>query len=94
MKKIFSNNEIDAIEINNSKKDIVKVSIVKKATIKNRKTDETYFNSNFMVIMNRKGDTRVLDLKQGIDITSIFKKDFKLVYKDEEVLYSITMLDK
>ena len=94
MKKIFSNNEIDAIEINNSKKDIVKVSIVKKVTIKNRKTDETYFNSNFMVIMNRKGDTRVLDLKQGIDITSIFKKDFKLVYKDEEVLYSITMLDK
>lgn len=94
MKKIFSNNEIDAIEINNSKKDIVKVSIVKKATIKNRKTDETYFNSNFMVIMNRKGDTRVLDLKQDIDITSIFKKDFKLVYKDEEVLYSTTMLDK
>lgn len=94
MKKVFSNKEVDILEINNNKKDIIRVSIVKKATIKNKKTGKTYFNSNFMLIMNRKGDTRVLDLKQGVDITSIFKKDFKLVYKDEEVLYSNTILDK
>lgn len=94
MKKVFSNKEVDMLEINNSKKDIIRVSIVKKATIKNEKTDETYFNSNFMLIMNRKGDVRVLDLKQGVDITSIFKKEFKLVYKDEEILYSNNILDK
>ena len=94
MKKVFSNKEIDVLEINNTKKDIIRVSIVKKATIKNKKTGETYFNSNFMLIMNRKGDTRVLDLKQGVDITNIFKKDFKLIYKDEELLYSITTSNK
>lgn len=94
MKKVFSNKDVDVLEINNTKKDIIRVSIVKKATIKNKKTGETYFNSNFMLIMNRKGDTRVLDLKQGVDITSIFKKDFKLIYKDEELLYSITTSNK
>lgn len=94
MKKVFSNKDVDVLEINNTKKDIIRVSIVKKATIKSKKTGETYFNSNFMLIMNRKGDTRVLDLKQGVDITSIFKKDFKLIYKDEELLYSITTSNK
>ena len=94
MKKVFKNNKIEVLEINNNKKDILRVSIVKNAKIMDKRTEETYFNSNFMLITNRKGDTRVLDLEQNIDITSIFKKDFKLVYKDEEVLYSIIMLDK
>lgn len=96
MKKIFSNKEIDVLEINNNKKDIVKVSIVKKAAIKNKTTGETYFNGNFMIIKNRKGNTRVIDLEQEIDITSILKK-FELVYKDntkEEVLFSSDILDK
>lgn len=96
MKKIFSNKEIEVMEFNNSRKDIVRVSIVKKAVIKNKKSGKTYFNSNFMIIKNRKGDIRVIDLEQEIDITSIFK-DFELVYKDntkEEVLFSNDILDK
>lgn len=78
--KIVENNEnIDIIEAKIDKKDIVSIILIENATIKDTKTGQEYFNGTFLKITNRKGDIRVLDLKQNIDITNMLKR-LEVVY--------------
>lgn len=70
--KIVENNEnIDIIEAKKSKKDIVCITLIENATIKDTKTGQEYLNGSFLKITNRKGNTRILDLISNIDITNI-----------------------
>ena len=88
--KIVENNEnIDIIEAKIDKKDIVSIVLIENATIKDTKTGQKYFNGTFLKITNRKGDIRVLDLKQNIDITNMLKR-LEVVYSKkttENVLF-------
>lgn len=73
--KIVENNEnIDIIEAKIDKKDIVSIILIENAAIKDTKTNIEYFNGTFLKITNRKGNIRVLDLKQNIDITNMLKR--------------------
>lgn len=88
--KIVENNEnIDIIEAKIDKKDIVSIILIENATIKDTKTGQEYFNGTFLKITNRKGNIRVLDLKQNIDITNMLKR-LEVVYSKkttENVLF-------
>lgn len=88
--KIVENNEnIDIIEQKIDKKDIVSIVLIENATIKDKKTNIEYFNGTFLKITNRKGNIRVLDLKQNIDITNMLKR-LEVVYSKkttENVLF-------
>ena len=78
--KIVENNEnIDIIEAKIDKKDIVSIILIENATINDTNTDQEYFNGTFLKITNRKGNTRVLDLKQNIDITNMLKR-LEIIY--------------
>lgn len=78
--KIVENNEnIDIIEAKIDKKDIVSIILIENAAIKDKKTNIEYFNGTFLKITNRKGDIRVLDLKQNIDITNMLKR-LEIIY--------------
>lgn len=73
--KIVENNEnIDIIEAKIDKKDIVSIILIENAAIKDKKTGQEYFNATFLKITNRKGNIRVLDLKQNIDITNMLTR--------------------
>jgi hypothetical protein len=67
--KIVEN--IDIIEAKKDKKDIVCITLIENATIKDTKTGQEYLNGSFLKITNRKGETRILDLISNIDITNI-----------------------
>jgi len=88
--KIVENNEnIDIIEAKIDKKDIVSIILIENAAIKDTKTGQEYFNGIFLKITNRKGNIRVLDLKQNIDITNMLKR-LEVVYSKkttEKVLF-------
>jgi len=88
--KIVENNEnIDIIEAKIDKKDIVSIVLIESAAIKDTKTGQEYFNGTFLKITNRKGNIRVLDLKQNIDITNMLKR-LEVVYSKkttENVLF-------
>ena len=71
MKKVANNEKIDIIEAKKDKKDIVCITLIENATIKDTKTGQEYFNGTFLKITNRKGETRTLDLISAIDITNI-----------------------
>jgi hypothetical protein len=75
MKKIVSNEKVDIIEYKQDKKDIVKISLYKNAMIKDTTDDTKYLNSDFLKITDRKGNTRVLDLTNGLDITNMLGKN-------------------
>lgn len=78
--KIVENNEnIDIIEAKIDKKDIVSIILIENAAIKDKRTGQEYFNGTFLKITNRKGNIRVLDLKQNIDITNMLKR-LEVVY--------------
>ena len=79
MKKVIDNKEVDVFEVKADKKDIIEIILVENAKIVDIKTKKEYFNSNFMIIRNRKNVMRILDLDSSIDITNIFKR-FELVY--------------
>lgn len=79
MKKVIDNNEVDVFEVKTDKKDIMEIILIENAKIVDTKTQKEYFNSNFMIIRNRKNVMRILDLDSNIDITNIFKR-FELVY--------------
>lgn len=90
MKIVASNEKIDIIEAKIDKKDIVSIILIENATIKDKKTNIEYFNGSFLKITNRKGHSRVLDLKQNIDITNMLKR-LEIVYSKkttENVLFS------
>lgn len=74
MKKVANNENIDIIEAKIDKKDIVSIILIENAAIKDKKTNVEYANSTFLKITNRKGNTRVLDLKQNIDITNMLTR--------------------
>ena len=67
------------IKVKTDKKDIMEIILIENAKIVDTKTQKEYFNSNFMIIRNRKNVMRILDLDSNIDITNIFKR-FELVY--------------
>lgn len=71
MKKVANNEKVDIIEAKKSKKDIVCITLIENATIKDTKTGQEYLNGSFLKITNRKGNTRILDLISNIDITNI-----------------------
>ncbi len=75
MKKIVSNEKVDIIEYKQDKKDIIKISLYKNAMIKDTTDDTKYLNSDFLKITDRKGNTRVLDLTNGLDITNMLGKN-------------------
>lgn len=79
MKIVANNEKIDIIEQKIDKKDIVSIVLIENATIKDKKTGQEYFNGTFLKITNRKGNIRVLDLKQNIDITNMLKR-LEVVY--------------
>ena len=79
MKKIIDNKEADIFELKAKKDDIIEIILIENAKIVDKKTEKEYFNSNFMLIRNRKNVFRILDLDSNIDITNIFKR-FELVY--------------
>ena len=79
MKKVIDNKEVDVFEVKTDKKDIMEIILIENAKIVDTKTQKEYFNSNFMIIRNRKNVMRILDLDSNIDITNIFKR-FELVY--------------
>lgn len=79
MKKVANNEKVDIIEAKIDKKDIVSIILIENATIKDKKTGQEYMNSTFLKITNRKGNIRVLDLKQNIDITNMLKR-LEIVY--------------
>ena len=79
MKKIIDNKEADIFELKAKKDDIIEIILIENAKIVDKKTQKEYFNSNFMLIRNRKNVFRILDLDSNIDITNIFKR-FELVY--------------
>lgn len=84
MKKIVSNEKVDIIEYKQDKKDIIKISLYKNAMIKDTTDDTKYLNSDFLKITDRKGNTRVLDLTNGLDITNMIGKnklEFRIVDK-------------
>ena len=74
MKIVEKNKNIDIIEAKIDKKDIVSIILIENAAIKDTKTGQEYFNGTFLKITNRKGNIRVLDLKQNIDITNMLKR--------------------
>lgn len=78
MKKVANNEKIDIIEAKKDKKDIVCITLIENATIKDTKTGQEYFNGTFLKITNRKGETRTLDLISAIDITNI--KGLEIIY--------------
>ena len=78
MKKVLDNEQCDIFEFNSSKHDIVEIVLIEKAKIKDIKTEKEYFNDTFLLITNRKGVTRILDLKSHIDITNLFK-NFEII---------------
>ena len=89
MKIVENNKNIDIIEAKIDKKDIVSIILIENATIKDTKTSQEYFNGTFLKITNRKGNIRVLDLKQNIDITNMLKR-LEVVYSKkttENVLF-------
>lgn len=79
MKKVLDNKEMDIFEYKTSKYDIVEIILLENVKMKDIKTEREYFNDTFLLITNRKGVTRVLDLKSHIDITDIFK-NFEIVF--------------
>ena len=79
MKKVIDNKEADIFELKAKKDDIIEIILIENAKIVDKKTEKEYFNSNFMLIRNRKNVFRILDLDSNIDITNIFKR-FELVY--------------
>jgi hypothetical protein len=79
MKIVENNKNIDIIEAKIDKKDIVSIILIENAAIKDTKTGQEYFNGTFLKITNRKGNTRVLDLKQNIDITNMLKR-LEIIY--------------
>ena len=90
MKIVENNEKIDIIEQKIDKKDIVSIILIENAAIKDKKTGQKYFNGTFLKIKNRKGNIRVLDLKQNIDITNMLKR-LEIVYSKkttENVLFS------
>ena len=82
MKKIISNEKIDVIEYKTDKKDIMNITLIEKAIIKDKKEDTKYLNSTFLKITDRKGNARVLDLINGIDITNMLK-ELEIVYNNK-----------
>lgn len=89
MKKLFSDNTMDVIEFKNGKKDIMEIKMINNAKLRNKKTKELYFNDNFIMITNRKGDIRLIDLFFKLDITNILNK-YELVCDKkttEEVIF-------
>ena len=79
MKKVIDNKKVDIFELKAKKDDIIEIILIENAKIVDKKTEKEYFNSNFMLIRNRKNVFRILDLDSNIDITNIFKR-FELVY--------------
>lgn len=79
MKRVANNEKVDIIEAKKDKKDIVSIVLIENATIKDTKTGQEYFNGTFLKITNRKGNIRVLDLKQNIDITNMLKR-LEIIY--------------
>lgn len=79
MKKVLDNEKIDVFEYKTSKYDIVEIVLLENVKMKDIKTEREYFNDTFLLITNRKGVTRVLDLKSHIDITDICK-NFEIVF--------------
>lgn len=79
MKKVLDNEKIDIFEYKTSKLDIVEIILLENVKIKDKKTKKEYFNDTFLLITNRKGETRILDLISNIDITDIFK-NFEIVF--------------
>ncbi len=79
MKIVANNEKVDIIEAKIDKKDIVSIILIENAMIKDKKTNIEYFNGSFLKITNRKGQSRVLDLKQNIDITNMLKR-LEIVY--------------
>lgn len=72
IKKVLSSEELDIIEFNQSKKDIVEIMLLENVSIIDKETKQEYIKSNFLSITNRKGERRILDLLQHIDITEMF----------------------
>lgn len=89
MKKVANNEKFDIIECKQGKKDIVCITLVENATIRNKKTKEEYINGTFMKIIDRKCRTRILDLISGIDITNI--KGLEIKYNDKTTEKTIFM---
>ena len=79
MKKVIDNDKIDIFEFNSSKKDIINIILLENVKLRDIKTKKEYFNDTFLLITNRKGETRTLDLKAHIDITDIFN-NFEVVF--------------
>lgn len=74
MKRIVNNDVMEIIECKTDKNDITNIVLVENAVIKDTKDDNKALKSTFLKITNRKGETRVLDLVNGIDITNMLKE--------------------
>lgn len=79
MKKILDNEKVDIYEYKTSNIDIVEIILLENVKMKDIKTGKEYFNDTFLLITNRKGVTRVLDLISHIDITNMFS-NFEIVF--------------
>ena len=90
MKKIAENDELEVIEFKSNKKDILKIYLIKNAKLKHKKTGKIYFQSDYIKIVDRKNNFRIVDKEQGLDITRIFK-DFELIQEPDTEI--ITMYD-
>lgn len=74
MKRVLNNDVMEIIEYKQDKKDIVNIVLMENAVIKDNKDDNKALKSTFLKITDRKGNTRVLDLINGIDITNMLKE--------------------
>ena len=79
MKKIIDNEVADVFEIKTTKEDIIDITLIENAKILHKETKKEYFNDTFLRIINRKGETRLLDLISHIDITNLMN-ELELVY--------------
>lgn len=90
MKIVANNEKVDIIEQKIDKKDIISIVLIENAAIKDKKTNIEYFNGTFLKITNRKGQIRMLDIQQNVDITNMLKR-LEIVYSKkttENVLFS------
>ena len=79
MKKVADNKVADVFEIKVSNEDIIDITLIENAKILHKETNKEYFNGTFLKIVNRKGDTRVLDLISHIDITNMLE-ELEIIY--------------
>ena len=79
MKLVKETDNSDIYRVKTTKKDIIDITLVENAKIRHLGADKEYINGSFLVITNRKGDTRVLDLMSNIDITNMLG-ELEIIY--------------